>query len=531
MAAARQSNPTDKREFNLNSFEGLNTRALRQAIKPTEQAWLENIMPIGDANAKVVPNISAQLASIQSLVGSPRTPYYAEGFNIIISGTATDVMMIADTTGDLWQFNCNTNTLKAVSWNTARAGFYKQSNCAQWKNERILIIDNTHGYSDWNGTTLTSTGYTGAPTSGQCIQVFSGQVWISNNRTVSYSTINGYQDFSTSNGGAGSFIVTDPNLHSSIQTLVVANNYLYIFGIDSINVISDPTLTGPSGSQILTFTNTNLSTGVGTPFPMTVIPFYRTLWFGATSGFYGLYGSNSKKASINLDGVFQLINNVGTPGVVGGVPVISAGLVEIYNILCIAFLFQYQDPVLGARQLIALSFNDRWFLASQGANSGNKALNLIAGNSVAGTNTLYGTDIQGNIYRLFADTTTAINFKWQTPLFDMEHPEEDKQWMRLGVGAQYAAATSSALTVYANTENSTTLYNFASASTLVFSGTGNIQFQGAGAQNIYWTTVGYALAMANVSGFGKYIGATISGSGVGVVFTLSLMEYIYRALW
>ena len=232
-----------------------------------------------------------------------------------------------------------------------------------------------------------------------------------------------------------------------------------------------------------------------------------------------------------MDGVFQLINNVGTPAVVGGVPVISAGLVEIYNILCIAFLFRYQDPVLGARQLIALSFNDRWFLASQGANSGNKALNLIAGNSVVGTNTLYGTDIQGNIYRLFADTTTAINFKWQTPLFDMEHPEEDKQWMRLGVGAQYAAATSSALTVYADTENSTTLYNFASASTLVFSGTGNIQFQGAGAQNIYWTTVGYTLAMANVSGFGKYIGATISGSGVGVVFTLSLMEYIYRALW
>ena len=36
-----------KREFATPDFAGVNTQALRLAIKPNEQSWLENIQPIG----------------------------------------------------------------------------------------------------------------------------------------------------------------------------------------------------------------------------------------------------------------------------------------------------------------------------------------------------------------------------------------------------------------------------------------------------------------------------------------------------
>ena len=43
-----------KKEFATAEFKGVNTQALRLAIQPNQQAWLENIQPIGSSNAKVV---------------------------------------------------------------------------------------------------------------------------------------------------------------------------------------------------------------------------------------------------------------------------------------------------------------------------------------------------------------------------------------------------------------------------------------------------------------------------------------------
>ena len=42
----------------VKNFKGLNTKANRTAIEKDEFAWLENAMPIGYANLKIIPNYS-----------------------------------------------------------------------------------------------------------------------------------------------------------------------------------------------------------------------------------------------------------------------------------------------------------------------------------------------------------------------------------------------------------------------------------------------------------------------------------------
>ena len=340
-----------KREFATPDFAGVNTQALRLAIKPNEQSWLENIQPIGPGNARTVPNISTAILQLPTRGASQPQVYYAQGFNVIINGSPADILMVADTLGDIWAINVNTNSLTYISRGGAYQGQFANASFAQWKNERIMIIDSNYGLFDWypggvSGVLTYSgaggSGYTGTnrPSAGQCIATFSGRVWVSNNRTVFYSAPGSYNDWTT-NSAAGSFVITDETLHSSVQQMVASSNFLYIFGVDSCNVISNVVVSGTS----TLFTNTNLSTGVGTPFPMSTTTYGRSIWFASVTGFYAMYGASARKESTPLDGMFGNIQNLYSPAAVGAVPTISAGLVSINNILCIAFLFQYNDSL------------------------------------------------------------------------------------------------------------------------------------------------------------------------------------------
>jgi hypothetical protein len=94
------------------------------------------------------------------------------------------------------------------------------------------------------------------------IATFSGRVWIAQGRTVYYSAAGSYSDFTSVSAGA--VTLTDSTLHGNIQYLLSANNFLYIFGDDSINVFSDVRVT-TSGTTL--FTNTNVSASVGSKRP------------------------------------------------------------------------------------------------------------------------------------------------------------------------------------------------------------------------------------------------------------------------
>ena len=524
-----------KKEFATAEFKGVNTQALRLAIQPNQQAWLENIQPIGSSNAKVVPAIKALPVQLTG-TGSP-SPYYAQGFNIIISGTATDILMVADQSGDLWAINLNTNAIYVLTFGGPLASKFKNTSCAQWKNERILIVDNVNGLYDWDGTTITSAGgapYTSAPSKGQCIATFSGRVWVSDNRTVYYSSADSYSDYG--HGGSssgGSFILEDETLHSSIQQLVSSSNFLYIFGIDSCNVISDVRANAGVGAL---FTNTALSTGIGTAFPMSVSTYYRSIWFASATGFYAMYGASARKESDMLDGMYGDIINIANPSRIGDIPDISSGLVSLNNILCVAFLFKYNDPNDGVRPLLALNFDGKWFFASQGANTGDSAPILIADCTVKGKNNLYAFDYNGTLYQLFVNEAETVNYKWQTALWDFEQPIMFKQVTKAGFGIYYSD-TPSTVNVTIDTEtgsSSTNTFNSGAGWTFyqdspVSAPSTLITFVGTSA--ITWNSAGYNLLQKDVTNWGRYVGMTITGTSNGATFTVALMEYNYRSQW
>ena len=160
------------------------------------------------------------------------------------------------------------------------------------------------------------------------IQSFSGRVWISSGRTVYYSAAGSYSDFVTVS--AGTVVLTDATLHGNIIQLLSANNFLYIFGDDSINVFSDVRVTS-TGATL--FTNTNVSASVGTKLAYAIFPYFRSVLFMNDYGVYALVGSTTSKISDSLDGIFPNVDF--TTGNVNG------GQVLLNNILCAAFNFSY----------------------------------------------------------------------------------------------------------------------------------------------------------------------------------------------
>ena len=279
-------------------FRGMNTKANRTAIDQNEFSYLENAMPIGYGNLRIIPNYGSVLATTGSV------PEYTASGNI----GNVNYLFVFQTDGRCQAMNLSTNALTTVG----AAGTFSTSGCqiAQWKNERILIIDPVKGYFNWDGTNLVKmgsvlsvaitnggtayagtltvsisapnqtggvqatatatqtagvitsvtiteagSGYTSAPTisitgsgggsgftgtitllsqPGQAISTFSGRVWIAQDRTVYYSAVNSYTDFGTVS--AGNITITDGTLHGNITQLLSANNFLYVFGTDSINV-------------------------------------------------------------------------------------------------------------------------------------------------------------------------------------------------------------------------------------------------------------------------------------------------------
>ena len=135
-----------KKNHSLRNFKGVNTQADRRMIDNDEFAWLENIMPVGFGNALTVP---AQSAALATLAGGESCYYMAEG-NI----SNQSYMYMFCTSGSCYQVNLSTNAIKTVGVAGTFGG--TQSRIAQWKNERVLIIDSANGYFDWDGTTLTT---------------------------------------------------------------------------------------------------------------------------------------------------------------------------------------------------------------------------------------------------------------------------------------------------------------------------------------------------------------------------------------
>jgi hypothetical protein len=380
---------------------------------------------------------------------------------------------------------------------------------------QVVMTNVGSGYTNSSNITVTIAGGGGTNATAKAIintepvvgiQSFSGRVWIANGRTVTYSAAGSYSDFTSVS--AGVVTLTDATLHGNITQLLSANNFLYIFGDDSINVFSDVRVTN-AGTTL--FTNTNVSASVGSKLPYAIYPYFRSVLFMNNYGIYALVGSTTTKVSDSLDGVF--------PNIDFNYPV-YAGQVLLNNILCAAFNFKYTGGLgvsSSSRYIQAIFFEKKWFFTSAGND-----LAYIASAPLGGKINLYGSN--GNsCVRLYADSTSNISSYVQTSLNPMKDPIRTKQALKVGIEATLTNAAQLTVTVDSERGSSTPvllgeLVDWINNLSIPISWTNNssavITWYGGG---------GYTLYKTDAKQWGKYLGMTVTSTGAN--FVINGFEY------
>ena len=380
---------------------------------------------------------------------------------------------------------------------------------------QVVMTNVGSGYTNASNITVTIAGGGGTNATAKAIintepvvgiQSFSGRVWIANGRTVTYSGAGSYSDFTSVS--AGTVTLTDATLHGNITQLLSANNFLYIFGDDSINVFSDVRVTN-AGTTL--FTNTNVSASVGSKLPYAIYPYFRSVLFMNNYGIYALVGSTTTKVSDALDGVFPNIDFTSP---------VYAGQVLLNNILCAAFNFKYTGGLgtsSSSRYIQAIFFEKKWFFTSAGSD-----LAYITSAPLAGKINLYGSN--GNsCVRLYADASSAINSYVQTSLNPMKDPIRTKQALKVGIEATLSTAAELTVTVDSETGSSLPvllgeLVTWVNNLSNVISWTNNsstvITWYGGG---------GYTLYKTDAKQWGKYLGMTVTSTGAN--FVINGFEY------
>ena len=380
---------------------------------------------------------------------------------------------------------------------------------------QIVVTNPGAGYTStptvsFSGGSGNNAAATGVLTSDSSVDIasFQGRVWIAQGRTVFYSAAGSYNDFVTVS--AGNLNLQDDTLHSKITALISANNFLYVFGDDSINVFSDVRV-GTTG--LTTFTNTNVSASIGSKRIDAIFPYFRSLLFMNDYGVYALVGATTTKLSDSLDGIFPYIDFTQP---------ISAGEVLLNNILCAAFNFTYNDPVNGARSLQAVFFDKKWFLTSQGT------LSYITSVPLTGGINMYGTG-GTNLVKLYGDTTSNVSSMIQTALWPLTDIIRDKQALKLGVEATLTQGGILSLTVDSEYQSSPTytLTNYVVWTNYLAN---TIPWQNNSSQIVNWLkTGGYELFKSDAQQYGKYLGYTINSTSPGFTYNTFEMEYELRA--
>ena len=386
---------------------------------------------------------------------------------------------------------------------------------------QVIMTNPGSGYSNQANLTVSITGGGASKnavvtatinnTPNIAVQTFSGRVWVAQGRTVFFSAAGSFSEFTSVS--AGSVTLVDSTLHGNIQQLLSANNFLYIFGDDSINVFSDVRVQS-NGTTL--FTNTNVSASVGSRRAEAIFPYFRSVLFMNDYGIYALVGSTTSKLSDPLDGVFPNID-FASP--------IYAGQVLINNILCAAFNFKYYDSQFTGtyRYIQAVYFEKKWFITSQDDN-----LAYITSVPVAGKIALFGTS-NNNLYKLYSTgASNNITSRVQTALMPMGDPIRTKQALKVAIEAtNYNAPIN--LTATVDSESISESLN--SLSSLIYwtniYGT-TISWLNNSNSVIGWDASGYQLFKSDASNYGKYLGCTVTSNSGGFIYNGFEFEHELR---
>jgi len=451
---------------------------------------------VAGGNATVNATALASLITFKTGTVSVVMNTFGTGYNNSSNITVT----IGDGTG--WTTRATGNAivsggqLTQVIMSNPGAGYTSTSN--------VTVV-----FADSSPTPGSGATATGIVNTDQIVDVatFSGRAWVAAGRTVYYSAAGSYSDFTSVS--AGSFTLTDSTLHGNIQGLLSANNFLYVFGDDSINVFSDLRVTS-TGATL--FTNTNVSASVGTKRIYSIFPYFRSVLFMNDYGMYALVGSTTSKISDQLDGIFPYIDFTKP---------VSGGQVLLNNILCAAFSFTYNDPLSSPRQIQCVFFEKKWFVTSQGS------LTYITSVPLSGLINLYGTT-GTDLYRLYGNSTASIASTIRTALMPMGDPIRTKQALKFGIEA--TLANSATLNVTVDSESgSSPVYTLDNAVNWYNNSYVTIGWKNNSNVSVAWiTSNGYALYKSDAQQYGKYLGLTITSNNSSFVYNTFEFEHELR---
>jgi hypothetical protein len=574
MAALEQK----KSYFVSKDFKGVNVTNNRTAIGEGEFAWLENTQPIGFGNIRII-NAPSNVAGVTfantvSYMASANIQNTEFLFAFQEDGSAQYVNIETDTLGNLAASSTFSNAnVSIVQWKNERILIIDPNNGYKtWDGTNLVDIGSVgavtinDGGTNYTNVTVTfsapdqtggeqatgeavtlantiveilvtepGTGYTAAPTititdaggsnanvtctlfsqSGTGLATFSGRAWISDQRTVYYSAADTFNDFI--NVSSGFLTLTDSTLRTDISTIIAANNFLYVFGEDSINVFSDVRVNSVTGETL--FTNTNVSASIGSGFKYAIFPYFRSMLFLNRYGVYALVGATTSKISDSIDDIFTNID-FAQP--------ITAGQVLINNILCAAWTVTYNDA--GTPRKIQVVFFDRkWFITDQGDTITRTASAVIAGNIL-----LYGTT-GSNLIKFYNSATGTLEWRIATALWPMGDPIRDKQALKLGVEATLSTGFAS-FDAFIDSENQQSpAIPFANSVEWINNLGNPIAWTNSGGSTIGWTSIfipggnQYYLYRSDARMYGKYLGVTLTGTTTPFTINGFQLEHELRA--
>jgi len=580
MAAVEQK----KSYFVSKDFKGVNVKNNRTAIGEGEFAWLENTQPIGYGNIKIVNSpqnvANVSFANTVTYMASANINNTEFMFAFQQNGSAQYVNIETNTQGNLAAANTFSNAdVQIVQWKNERiliidpAKGYKTWDGANLVSigsigtvtvnngganyvaptvtfgtpgetggvtatgevvlvgnavSQIIVTEAGSGYTSAPTVTITDTGGNGAGANVTCtlfsqngnsIATFSGRTWIADGRTVYYSAADTYNDFISVSSG---FItLTDSTLRTDIAVIIAANNFLYIYGEDSINVFSDVRVNSSTGETI--FTNTNVSASIGSNFKYAIFPYFRSMLFMNRYGIYALVGATTSKISDDIDGIFPDIDFTKP---------ITAGQVLLNNILCACWTFTYNEATNGTttpRTIEAIFFDRKWFFTSQGNSITRTASAVISGNIL-----MYGTTGQ-NLIKFYQDSTTGIEWEVVSALWPMGDPIRDKQALKVGIEATLGAGFAD-FTAFIDSENQqSNAISFANSIDWINNSSQVVQWTNSSGAPIGWTSStvtggsDYYLYKSDAKMYGKYLGITLDGTTTPFTINGFQLEHELRA--
>jgi hypothetical protein len=353
---------------------------------------------------------------------------------------------------------------------------------------------------------------------GNTLDVFAGRVWWAsanasgNFRILNFTGTAGYDDINPANA-AGSTTITDRDLSHSIFAIRSLNNFLYIFGDQSIKQIGSITVQ----SSITLFTILTLASDIGTSFLMTIMSYNRLVLFANKQGVYGIFGATVQKISDDLDGIFQLTDFSQPP---------SAALNDLSNIHCYVLLLKYLDPVAGSRSIIVIFQQNQWFVVSQGA------LRAICSVPLGSSTQVETFGSSGfDVTQLLQNKAVAVPIKLITALSTNGNIVTAKQLIRSGIAV--TTSTAQNLTVTVDTENGSNSYTFSPASLVQWVNNAGqlVQFRDNALANVTFVGGGFKFPHQDTEGYGKFIGNTVTGTVVSLSINAIVNEYVDKDLW